>query len=94
VQHARGRACIADSGYSGQPIHDAIRARGMKPVVAQHPLHPRRGRLDRKLYGLRYKIECGFHTLKRFRAVATRYDKSATSFLSTVHVACILAWLN
>ena len=66
----------------------------MKPVVAQHPLHPRRGRLDHKLYGLRYKIECGFHTLKRFRAVATRYDKSATSFLSTVHVACILAWLN
>jgi hypothetical protein len=50
--------------------------------------------LDRKLYGLRYKIECGFRSLKRFRAVATRHDKSATNFLATVHVACFLAWLN
>jgi transposase len=66
----------------------------MKPVVAQNPTHPRRGRLDRKLYGLRYMVECGFHTLKRFRAVATRYDKTATNFLAIVHVACITMWLN
>jgi transposase len=94
LDHARGRAAIADSGYSGERIDAAIRARGMKPVVAQNPTHPRRGRLDRKLYGLRYMVECGFHTLKRFRAVATRYDKTATNFLAIVHVACITMWLN
>jgi transposase len=45
------------------------------------------------LYALRYRVECGFHALKRFRAVATRYDKTATSFLAAVHVACLWMWL-
>lgn len=50
--------------------------------------------MDRKLYRLRYMVECCFHSLKRFRAVATRYEKSGTNFLATVHVACITMWLN
>lgn len=39
-------------------------------------------------------VECGFHTLKQFRAVATRYDKIATNFPAIVHVACITMWLD
>ena len=65
----------------------------MKPVIPTHPTHKRKLRLDRKLYALRYRVECGFHSLKRFRAVATRYEKSGTNFLATVHVACIWMWL-
>ncbi len=94
IEHARGKACIADSGYCSQPIRDAIRARGMKPVIAPNPTHNVKGRLDRKLYKLRYMVECGFHRLKRFRAVATRYEKTGTNFLALVHVACITMWLN
>jgi transposase len=94
VEHASGRACIGDSGYSADRIFAAIRARGMKPVIAPNPTHPVRERLDRKLYRLRYIVECCFHSLKRFRAVATRYEKTATNYLAIVHVACIMAWLN
>jgi len=94
VEHARGKACIADSGYCSAEIRDAIRARGMKPVIAANPTHAVKERLDRKLYALRYRIECGFHSLKRFRAVATRYEKTAANFLAILHVACITMWLN
>jgi len=66
----------------------------MKPVIAPNPTHHVKERLDRKLYKLRYMIECGFHRLKRFRAVATRYEKTGTNFLALVHVACITMWLN
>ncbi len=67
----------------------------MKPVIAANPTHPSlKVRMDRKLYALRYRIECGFHALKRFRAVATRYEKTGTNFLALVHVACITMWLN
>ena len=92
--YARGKACIADSGYSSKRIFEAIRARGMKPVIAPNPTHHVKGRLDRTLYALRYRVECGFHTLKRNRAVATRYEKTSTNFLAILHVACIMAWLN
>ena len=52
-----------------------------------------KGRLDKKLYRLRYQVECFFHRLKRFSAVATRYKKSATNFLALVHIACLTMWL-
>ncbi len=94
LQHATGRVCIADSGYGGARILAAIRARRMRPVVAPHQSLKVKPRLDRKTYALRYMIECGFHRLKRFRAVATRYEKTGTNFLAAVHVACILLWLN
>jgi transposase len=94
VEHASGKACIADSGYSAERIFEAIRARGMKPVVAPNPTHSVRVRLGRKLYRLRYMVECCFHSLKRFRAVATRYEKTGTNFLAIVHIACITMWLN
>jgi len=94
IEHATGKACIGDSGYCSAEIRDAIRARGMKPVIAANPTHNVKTRLDRKLYKLRYMVECGFHSLKRFRAVATRYEKTGTNYLAIVHVACIMAWLN
>ncbi len=66
----------------------------MKAVIASNPTRAVKPRVDRKLYRLRFMIECGFHRLKRFRAVATRYEKTGTNFLALVHVACITMWLN
>ncbi|WP_141593846.1 transposase [Myxococcus sp. AB056] len=50
--------------------------------------------LDRNLYQLRYRVECFFHDLKRFRAVATRYDKTGPSYLAVLHIASMLLWLR
>jgi transposase len=35
-----------------------------------------------------------FHDLKRFRAVASRYDKTARNYLAMVELACAWTWLN
>jgi transposase len=32
--------------------------------------------------------------MKQFRAIATRYDKTARNFLAAVHFVGSLAWLN
>lgn len=67
----------------------------MKPIIPNQPMRKyNRRRADKRLYGLRYRIECMFHSLKRFRAVASRYEKTATNFLAVVHIACAMLWLN
>jgi transposase len=95
LPHVRGRAFIADSAYDADRIIDAVREQGMKPVVNMNPTRKyNRRRLDRELYRQRYLIEVFFHHLKRFRAIATRYEKTAQNYLALVQLGCIFLWLN
>nr|WP_211220206.1 transposase [Rudanella lutea] len=43
--------------------------------------------IDENLYADRNKIERYFNRLKQYRRVATRYEKTAGSFLAIVHMA-------
>ncbi|RKH05090.1 hypothetical protein D7X32_09245 [Corallococcus carmarthensis] len=92
--HAEGAALIADTGYDADRIRANVRKLRMKPVIHSNPSRKRALPLDRTLYRLRYRVECFFHDLKRFRAVATRYDKMATSYLAVLHVASMFLWLR
>ena len=49
---------------------------------------------DRELYKARHLIENFFAWMKQFRAIATRYDKTARNFLAAVLLVGSLAWLN
>jgi len=49
---------------------------------------------DRQISEWRNVIERCFNGLKQFRAVATRYDTTATSYWATVTLACLLLWLR
>ena len=93
LDHARGHAIIGDTGYDSNDLRREIRARDMKPVIHSKPERKRALPLDRKLYRKRYLVAVFFHNLKRFRAVATRYEKTARNYLALVHVACAWLWL-
>jgi transposase len=95
IAHARGRSLIADTGYDADRIVAAVQARGMKPVIHCNPTrkHGRR-RLNRKLYRIRYHVEVFIHRLKRFRAIATRYEKTASNYLALVQLVCAFLWIN
>ena len=49
---------------------------------------------DEHLYKERALIENFFAKLKQFRAIATRYDKTAVAFLGAIHLAAAIIWLN
>jgi transposase len=49
---------------------------------------------DGFIYALRNRIERGINRLKNSRRVATRYDKTATSFLGFVQLSSIRIWLR
>lgn len=94
LEHARGKALIADAGYDSNRFRGAVRDRGMKPVIGSKPERPRKLPKIRKLYDMRYLVEIFFHNLKRFRAIATRYEKTARNFLALVQLACARIWLE
>jgi transposase len=94
IEHARGRALIADTGYDADRIVAAVREKGMTPVIHCNPTRKRKRRLNRKLYGIRYHVELFIHRIKRFRAVATRYEKTARNYLALVQLVCGFLWLN
>ncbi|MFV0243427.1 MAG: transposase [Qingshengfaniella sp.] len=39
-------------------------------------------------------IENFFERLKHYRAIATRYDKTAAAFLGAIHLAAAVIWVN
>jgi len=95
LEHARGKYFLADAGYDSNEIIDAVRAVGMRPVICPNRSRKRRLlKLNRKIYATRYLVECFFHRLKRFRAIATRYEKTGRNFLALVQFACSMLWLE
>lgn len=94
LENARGKALIGDTGYDSNDFIQAVRDRGMRPVIHSKPERKKKHRLVRALYGQRYVVEIFFHNIKRFRAIATRYEKTASNYLALVHLACSWLWLQ
>lgn len=89
----RIKAMLADKGYDADAIREALVAEEIEPVIP-----PKRNRktpidYDRELYKQRNLIERMFNKLKNWRRVATRYDKSADSFLGFISIAAVKLWL-
>jgi transposase len=54
----------------------------------------RRCGFDTTLYWRRNVVERCFNQLKRFRGIATRYDKLAEDYLAAITIASLILWLN
>jgi transposase len=94
LEHAQGGACIADMGYDADRIVAAIQARGMKAVIPSTASRKNPRAYDEDLYRVRYRVECFFHFIKKFRRIATRYEKTARNYQSFVLLASTTAWLT
>ena len=91
LEYARGKYFLGDAGYDSNALIDATREVDMIPVICPNKTRKvHKLKLDRKRYGKRYLVECFFHHIKRFRAIATRYEKSARNYLALVHLACAM----
>lgn len=93
IEAARpARRLIADRGYDANRLRRALRSVGTVPVIPGRRSRKRLIRHDERRYRDRWRIEAAFCRLKDFRRVATRYDKLALNFLSTVVLAAIIAF--
>jgi transposase len=53
----------------------------------------RKPAFDATAYKRRNIVECCVNRLKRFCALATRYDKTATAYLGLLTLAALILWL-
>ncbi len=92
---ASGTRClVGDMGYDADRIRQDLLVRGTLPVIPSNPAREQPLPLDRELYRLRNRVERLVNRLEQFRAVATRYDKTAASYLAFVQLAASRLWLR
>jgi transposase len=85
---------LADRGYDSDAIVEQAKQQGMKAVIPPKKNRKEQRHYDKDLYKLRHLVENAFLHLKRWRGIATRYAKNASSFLAAVHIRCIALWAN
>lgn len=90
----RPRAVCGDKGYTSRAIRAKLRAKGIRAIIPRLSNEKKRGtRFDRTTYRQRNVVERAFNRLKRFRRVATRYEKRADTYRAMLVIACCLEWL-
>jgi transposase len=86
---------LADKGYDAdERVIDRLRKAGKTGVIPPRSNRTIQRTYDQELYKARHLIENFFQKLKQFRAIATRYDKTARTFLAAVYLASAVIWLN
>lgn len=87
-------AFLADKGYDSDALVATLKTRGITPVIPPKANRREQRETDFALYCERNLVERFFCNLKQYRAISTRYDKLANTFLEAVALVCILFWLN
>lgn len=86
---------IADKAFDADKrVLEPLAAAGKAAVIPPKANRVQPRDFDRHLYKCRHLIENFFAKLKQFRAIATRYEKTARNFLAGIHLAATAIWLN
>lgn len=92
---------LADKGFSFPPCRAALRRRRIPHVIPERADQRQRrahrpGRklaFDATAYRRRNVVERCVNRLKQFRALATRYDKTADAYHGLITLASLVLWL-
>jgi transposase len=86
---------IADKAFDAdERVIEPLAANGKTVVIPPKANRRSHREYDQHLYKARHLIENFFAKLKQFRAIATRYDKTARNFLAAVYLTATTIWLN
>lgn len=88
-------ALLADKAFDADArVIEPLRAAGITPVIPPKSTRKTQRPFDKELYKARHLMENFYCKLKQYRAIATRYDKTARNFLAGIHLAAAVIWLN
>jgi transposase len=84
---------VGDRAYDARALREQLQAQHCRAVIPPNPTRRSPARYSKRLYRRRHLVENFFQRLKRFRRVATRYEKLAATFFAMVCFAAVFAWL-
>jgi transposase len=86
---------IADKAFDADArVLEPLAAAGKTAVIPPRVNRSAARNYDRQLYAARHLIENFFAKVKQFRAIATRYEKTARNFLAAIQLVATVIWLN
>jgi transposase len=85
---------LADKGYDAKSLIEQLQQQNCEAVIP-----PKKNRKEQRFYDMesykeRHLIECFFGKLKYYRRVFSRFEKSASAFMSFLCFAGALIWLR
>jgi len=81
---------IGDRGYDGDALLKKIKEAGAAAAIPPKANRINQREYDKHVYKVRNLVERFINQLKQLRRVATRYEKTAASFLGMVHMAAAM----
>ena len=86
---------LADKAFDADArVIEPLLAAGKTPVIPPRSNRKTPRTYDKELYKARHLMENFYCKLKQYRAIATRYDKTARNFLAGIHLAAAVIWLH
>ncbi len=84
---------LADKDYDSDEVRASLLLKGILPVIPPKASRKQAIDCDFRAYKDRNRVERMFNKLKQFRRIATRYDKTAVSFLGFLALAAARLWM-
>ena len=81
------RVLVGDKGYDCDAFREWLREHSMEPCIPSRSNRLNPQTYEKNAYRKRHLVENFFEKLKRFRRIATRYDKLALTFFGFVCLA-------
>ena len=88
------KAMLADRGYDSDSFRQNLLIHGILPVIPSRKGRSIPQKTDWRRYRDRNRIERMFNSLKQMRRIATRYDKTALSFMSFLNIVAARLWIR
>lgn len=87
-------ALIGDKAFDSDWLRLELNQRGALAVIPPNASRAKAIPYDAEVYKWRHLVENFFQRIKEFRRIATRYDKTDTSFRAAIHLVAIVLALK
>ena len=92
IRNVQFDALLGDKAFDADWLRAELNQRGASAVIPPRSNRKQQIAYDKEMYKWRHLVENYFAKIKEFRGIATRYDKTETSFAENPYlVATIIA---